>query len=182
MRKNIYLAVFAVFFLALTLGLASAADSYSSYWNGNSYSGGSFGINYPSYTYTPTVNSQASDMIQQSSYSNANYNGPLIEKVFTYDSSLDVINRDRFKQTLSVKMNEYYSGGSSYSNSGSNSNEQHTNNYNSYSPNPNSYNGGSYWGKAPDYDSSNYRSSSYSNPYYYSPRYDSSSGYYNWRY
>lgn len=182
MNKGAILGLFAVLLLGILLSTVSAADSYTNYWNSNSYTGSAVGIVYPSYTYAPTVSQQIASMAQSSNFYNSNTQGAVMQRTITYNQDLNVKSATKFTQSINARVDEFYFGGSQLVNSGNQQSQHATNNYNLNSPNPTSYNGGSYWRSAPQYDSTNYGSNSYTSPYYYAPRYDQQQGYYNWGY
>lgn len=207
MNKTQILPLFAIVFLVLALTSVSAAHdnyyakSYSKYPSyKNSYNNPSSYISYkesPGYTQFPDENFIQKENAnyyssnQDSSSYEYDYRGPLYERQVTnIDDFSRVISsksgfftsksKNNLRHTITSTLTEKYIGASEsmFYNTQNNRLTTNTANRDTYYD----YDGGFSFGKQRTFDAAEYRRDSYTSPYYYRPYYDSSGGYYNWRY
>ncbi len=187
MKKPVVLSCIALIIALSSINLILAYHSpytqENSYFNTkSSYSNPSFAYTYPIYQYAPDINNKVSSFKDSSSSFNRNYQGPMIDRTTSYDEYLKIKATGKVIRTISARTSEKYLGAKETESLNSQTNSRYNSDYSLTSPNPIYYNGGSYWRSEPSYNYESFGRDSYNSRYYYQPRYDSSLGYYNWRY
>ncbi len=185
MRK-ITLFVTAIFAVIFITGLASAGG-YTYYYPRHTYSY-SYPVyemqnqEFPSYTNLPTIKDTSSNSASAASSYSRNYQGPIIERITKYDELTQIGRRGRSTKTVSLLTTEKYIGASESEVRGSEARTQSNKDYSLTPDNPTIFDGGSLWRYRETFNRDVYSRNSYRKPYYYAPTYDSTRGYYNWRY
>jgi len=167
--------------------------SASSYGSSSHYQESPGFAQFPNFDSGKKSSLKAKDSNFDSSSSGYDYRGPLYEKKFVQlddfrheisskDGFFSSKNKDSLKHTVSTTITEKYIGASE--SAYSNSQNRRSSSLDANQDESLKYQGGFSFGKQRLFDQSEYGSSrnSYASPYYYSPYYDSSSGYYSWRY